>query len=115
MLGECAFTENECVRVCECNAPGSNILMVSSAQLSALGDQELASISKVVNASFSPKVFQADDQSGRTQHAFSELHDSSKKAAKNFVSLPHNMPQAHAVLGMSISLVARCYPASLAV
>jgi hypothetical protein len=57
-------------------------------QLSALGDAELASINKVVSASLSPQVFAADDQSGRTKHAFSEYHDASKKAVKGFVSIP---------------------------
>ncbi len=58
------------------------------AQLSALGDAELASISRVVNASLSPQVYAADDQSGRTKHAFSEYHDSAKKAVKGFVRCP---------------------------
>lgn len=61
-------------------------MRVYDGQLSANGDAELASISRVVNASFSPQVYAADDQSGRTKHAFSEYHDSSKKAVKGFVS-----------------------------
>mmetsp|Transcript_1732 Transcript_1732/g.4110 ORF Transcript_1732/g.4110 Transcript_1732/m.4110 type:complete len:80 (+) Transcript_1732:30-269(+) len=53
-------------------------------RLSALGDEELNSISKVVNSAFSPQVFASDDQSGRTKHAFAEYHDPTKKAAKHF-------------------------------
>ena len=39
----------------------------SWAQLSAAGDQELASISKTVSAAFSPKVFAADDNAGSSR------------------------------------------------
>mmetsp|Transcript_43518 Transcript_43518/g.109079 ORF Transcript_43518/g.109079 Transcript_43518/m.109079 type:complete len:80 (-) Transcript_43518:129-368(-) len=53
-------------------------------RLSALGDAELNSISRTVNAAFAPKVFAADDAGGNTKHAFSELHTTQKKAAANF-------------------------------
>eukprot|EP00285_Hemiselmis_virescens_P008456 CAMPEP_0173377476 /NCGR_PEP_ID=MMETSP1356-20130122/716_1 /TAXON_ID=77927 ORGANISM="Hemiselmis virescens, Strain PCC157" /NCGR_SAMPLE_ID=MMETSP1356 /ASSEMBLY_ACC=CAM_ASM_000847 /LENGTH=80 /DNA_ID=CAMNT_0014330239 /DNA_START=31 /DNA_END=273 /DNA_ORIENTATION=- len=53
-------------------------------RLSALGDQELAGISRTVNAAFSSKVFAADDAAGNTHHAFAELHTTAKHATKNF-------------------------------
>ncbi len=53
-------------------------------QLSPLGDQELAGIRKVVNASFSTKIMSVDDAGDRNKVAFSEYHNTQKDAAKGF-------------------------------